>query len=117
MGDLGAGKTFFVKAVGEALGAKKVKSPSFVILEIHPTNKGFSLAHFDFYRLSSREIAHFEWPDYLFKPQYVSFIEWGEKLEPFLKGRDYFKITFKVASPGKRRVSLNTKLRKWLSST
>lgn len=117
IGNLGSGKTFFVQEVGYFLGARAVKSPSFVVLNIYSTQKKFDLAHFDFYRLSSKEISCFEWPDYLFRPSYVSFVEWGEKIEPFIKGREYFKIKFEYAPKGRRVLSLSSNLKKWLKHT
>jgi len=116
-GELGSGKTFFVQQIGKFLGAKAVKSPSFVVLEVHSTQKNFQIAHFDFYRFSVEEVSCFEWPDYLFRPEYVSFIEWGEKIEPFLKGKKYFKIKFETTTKNKRLLSLFSNLRKWLKNT
>ena len=113
-GDLGSGKTYFTQQIGYFLKAKRVKSPSFVILEIHKTCKDFYLAHFDFYRLSKKQVGDFEWSDFLFSPQYVSFIEWGEKIEPYLKNKKYFKIDFKIVSLRKRQIALSNNLEKWL---
>lgn len=53
-GELGAGKTTFVRGVGEALGARgAISSPTFVIARTHPTERGVPLVHVDAYRLSS----------------------------------------------------------------
>ncbi len=51
-GDLGAGKTTFVKALGKALGVKKViNSPTFTILKSYQMEDGRLLHHMDAYRL------------------------------------------------------------------
>jgi len=113
-GDLGSGKTFFVKQVAKNLGAAGVKSPSFVILEIHRTRKKFFLAHFDFYRLSEEDIKNFEWQDFIFNKKYVCFIEWGEKLKPFLKAKNAFEIMFKWLTAKDRKIILSPNLKKWL---
>ena len=49
-GDLGAGKTAFVKGVGEALGLKGVRSPSFTLVNEYRAEP-FLLVHADLYRL------------------------------------------------------------------
>lgn len=117
IGDLAAGKTFFTQKLGEYLGAKKIKSPTFNILQIHKTNKLFSLAHFDFYRLRDAEIDFFEWSDYLGKKEYVSLIEWGEKIKPKLSNEDFYEIRFDfVDNAEKRKLVLSNNLEKWLKN-
>ncbi len=55
-GDLGAGKTTFVKGLAEGLGVKaKVKSPSFNIMSVYDTDGGGKLVHIDAYRLDCAE--------------------------------------------------------------
>lgn len=56
VGDLGTGKTTFVRGMAEALGASApVKSPTFTLMNIYPTNDARvkRLIHLDFYRLGS----------------------------------------------------------------
>jgi len=116
IGDLGAGKTFFSQELGKELGANKIKSPTFVILHLHITNKDFDLAHFDFYRLNSKEIDFFEWSDYLGKSNYVSLIEWGERIKPKISQMKYFAITIKILENGQRDFILSNNLIKWLKN-
>lgn len=53
-GELGAGKTTFVRGMGAALGVRgSVTSPTFVLARTHPTASGPPLVHVDAYRLSS----------------------------------------------------------------
>lgn len=53
-GDLGAGKTTFVQFLAKALGiTEPVTSPTFAIEKQYPTVKGFTLHHFDWYRLAT----------------------------------------------------------------
>ena len=116
IGDLAAGKTFFTQALGKHLGAKKVKSPTFVVLEIHETDKKFKIAHFDFYRLQDKEIDWFEWSDYLGNPEYVSLVEWGEKIKPKLSNLNYFEIKMDFTDDeNKRKISLSNNLEQWLN--
>lgn len=78
-GDIGAGKTAFVKLVAEALGVtEKVTSPSFVILnEYHSAS--LPIYHFDLYRLEHvgiKTIAD-ELREYSIGKK-ITFVEWAE---------------------------------------
>lgn len=81
-GDLGAGKTTFVRFILQALGYKeKVKSPTYNLVEIHEIG-GMKLNHFDLYRFGSPE----EWfsggfDEYLSAEQTITLIEWPEKIK------------------------------------
>lgn len=53
-GELGAGKTTFVRGLGAALGVRgPIASPTFVLARTHPRDNGAPLVHVDAYRLSS----------------------------------------------------------------
>lgn len=87
-GDLGAGKTTFVRGVLRGLGHQgKVKSPTYTIVEPYEFfNK--TLYHFDLYRFTDEgewEAAGFR--EY-FNPQSVCFIEWPEKAAQLLPQAD-----------------------------
>ena len=75
-GDLGAGKTTFIKAICASLGVKDaMSSPSFSLVNEYHDEKGNSIYHFDLYRLKSPEEA-FEigMEEYLYSGNYC-FIE------------------------------------------
>ncbi len=77
-GDLGAGKTQFVKGFVAGLGSKAdVTSPTFVL--IHEYGDGrLPVYHFDFYRVESHEaISRLGFDDYIFGDG-VSMIEWAD---------------------------------------
>ena len=78
-GEIGAGKTAFVKLVAETLGIKeKVTSPSFVILnEYHSAN--IPVYHFDLYRLEHVGISTItdELREYS-EGRKITFVEWAE---------------------------------------
>lgn len=76
-GDLGTGKTEFVRGFTVALGDNiAVRSPSFSILNIYQTPK-INVYHFDFYRLAdSSELFQLGFDDYL-SGDGVCMIEWG----------------------------------------
>ena len=78
-GEIGAGKTAFVKLVAEALGVKeRVTSPSFVILnEYH--SAAIPIYHFDLYRLENTGISTIadELREYS-EGRKITFVEWAE---------------------------------------
>lgn len=87
-GDLGAGKTQLVRAVGHVLGVDNVKSPTFAIESIHHIpGEAFSFVHADLYRLEAAKIAVIQLEEYL-DDGHIVFVEWAEKWEkPPLENR------------------------------
>lgn len=78
-GDLGAGKTTFVKGLarGLSIDEKKVNSPTFVIMNVYDGR--LPLYHFDFYRLESHEdIGRIGYDEFLYGKG-VAVIEWAER--------------------------------------
>jgi tRNA threonylcarbamoyladenosine biosynthesis protein TsaE len=81
-GELGAGKTTFVRGACRALGvATAVTSPTYTIGQVYVAGGGREIAHLDLYRLDS---IHHEDPalldDYL-TPQRIGFVEWPSAAE------------------------------------
>src|SRR6056297_1681206 len=76
-GELGTGKTFFVRKVAEALNYENlVTSPTFVILNIYKAD--MMIYHFDLYRLErEQELENVGFSEYLNKNGIV-FVEWPE---------------------------------------
>jgi len=90
-GELGAGKTVFIKGLAKGLKVKEEpSSPSFVIINEY---KGkLPLYHFDVYRLDDiKEMNDLGYEEY-FYGNGVTVIEWVEKIEKLIKGR-WIKIT------------------------
>lgn len=78
-GEIGAGKTAFVKLVADALGVKEsVTSPSFVILNEYLSGK-IPIYHFDLYRLETEGVKTIidELREYS-QGKFLTFIEWAE---------------------------------------
>ncbi|MBQ3492876.1 MAG: tRNA (adenosine(37)-N6)-threonylcarbamoyltransferase complex ATPase subunit type 1 TsaE [Clostridia bacterium] len=79
-GDLGAGKTHFVKGVARFFGLDGVTSPTYAYLNVY----GDFIYHYDCYRLSCGEDAErLGLTDY-FNGDNVCFIEWAENIEDVL---------------------------------
>lgn len=76
-GDLGTGKTFFVKAIGKIFGINNVSSPTFAL--VNEYSGKFKIYHLDFYRIEkSEEIYDIGFNDYINDNEAIMFIEWGE---------------------------------------
>jgi tRNA threonylcarbamoyladenosine biosynthesis protein TsaE len=84
-GPMGAGKTTFIKAVCEELGATDlVSSPTFTLVNEYRTSGGESLYHIDFYRIKKlEEVFDFGIEEYLSSGSFC-FMEWPEKIEAIL---------------------------------
>ena len=84
-GDMGAGKTTFIKALcEEMLVLDNVTSPTFALINEYKTEIGSTIFHFDFYRIKSLSEAYdFGYEDYFYSGDYC-FIEWPELIESLL---------------------------------
>lgn len=109
-GDLGSGKTTFVKAVAKAFGLKNtVTSPTFVIEKIYRLdNQNFDhLIHIDAYRLESGdELKHIGWEEISKNPKNIIFIEWPENVKDILPS-NVKKIEFKFIDENTRSIDFN----------
>jgi len=84
-GEMGAGKTTFIKAICNFLKVEDVvSSPTFAIINEYLTSNNEQVYHFDFYRLKNTdELFDIGYEDYFFSNNYC-LIEWPEKIEEFL---------------------------------
>lgn len=106
IGDLGAGKTFLVRAIATELGAdpNEVASPSFAIVHEYPLPGGPPIIHIDGYRLSDRprEWMEIGIPEMLSGPG-LKLIEWPKRaFEQFEDS--HLEITIAVDDSGARNV-------------
>jgi tRNA threonylcarbamoyladenosine biosynthesis protein TsaE len=78
-GELGAGKTTFVRGAARALGVTEpVTSPTFVVGHLYDAPRG-RVAHLDLYRLGGLDDEDPGLLDPYFGPDLVTFVEWPER--------------------------------------
>jgi tRNA threonylcarbamoyladenosine biosynthesis protein TsaE len=93
-GDLGAGKTHFVKGLAEGLGTDAaVTSPTFTLIHEYPGGR-LPLYHFDFYRLEDEDEALKIGLDEYLDGDGLCVIEWGDKFPALLPAHtQWFRFT------------------------
>lgn len=110
-GDLGSGKTTWVRAMLRGLGfAGRVPSPTYTLLEQYAC-EGLSVVHLDLYRLSGdEELENLGLRDWLEEPNRWIVVEWPERA-PQLAERCDLNLTFSVQGSGGRRVTFAARTR------
>lgn len=104
-GNLGAGKTTFVKGFAKALGLKRpLKSPTYTIVKEYDLNN-FILYHIDAYRLETALEDDIDMAQFITEDA-VTFIEWAEFVEDYLP-ESYILISFTPASEEGREISVS----------
>ena len=103
-GDLGAGKTAFVRGMAKGLDStSRVTSPTFTI--VNEYSGKLELFHFDMYRLgNSEELFDIGWEDYLGRGG-VCVVEWSENVSDAFDGRE-IKVTIDKLSDTDRKITL-----------
>lgn len=124
-GELGGGKTTFLKGFGRGLGIKdRIKSPTFVIMRRYyiPTGDRRQATyrklpviscqlryfyHFDCYRIdSSKEILELGWEEIISNPENIVAVEWGDKIKNILPEKT-IKIIFKTKKENERELIIS----------
>ncbi len=104
-GQMGAGKTTFVRAICQVLGAVgNVSSPTFAIVnEYSLAETGDAVYHLDLYRLKTlQEAMDIGVENYLEDAAYC-FIEWPELIEPLLPP-DAVRIKLELVNDSQRKI-------------
>lgn len=107
-GEMGVGKTTFIKALCEVLGVTEpTSSPTFSLVNQYQTQDGITIYHFDVYRLKEeREAYDIGMEEYLDSGAW-NFIEWAEKI-PSLIPDAYSVIDLEKLSDGTRKLTLTS---------
>ena len=129
-GEIGAGKTVFIKGLAEGLGIKQiVTSPTFTLMKVYPlpyfatpkpravsslskesrgakAGRPKQLIHLDCYRINDPQaIADIGAPDYFGRPDTIAVIEWAEKIKPLLTGQ-IIGIEIKLKGKNMRKITV-----------
>jgi len=111
-GDLGSGKTTFVKGLAEGLKvADTITSPTFVMLKPYSAKikqRPIELVHVDAYRAENIEdIKSVGIEDYLDRSDTILAVEWAEKIAEILP-KNTIKIKFQTIDKDKREITYDT---------
>ena len=110
-GEMGAGKTIFVKGIGEQFGINNIISPTYVIYYEYEIKKSKKMIHIDLYNIEDRqEFKHLGLEKYLLPGNILCF-EWGEKVGEIiniLKGKGQLVyVKMKYVGEKKREITVN----------
>ena len=104
-GDLGAGKTQFVKGFARGLGVTaRVHSPSFTLVNVYAGGR-LPLFHLDLYRLETPEQILSAGLDEYLKPEGVAVIEWAERMiNDDARAENLRRVKIEILSETERRI-------------
>jgi len=105
-GELGSGKTTFIKAVCRELGViDLVSSPTFALIYEYKTRDDKVIYHLDLYRIRQvSELFDIGYEDYLYGDS-ICFIEWPEKAEHLLP-EDCLRVLISVENDNSRTLRI-----------
>ena len=109
-GEMGAGKTTFVRALCQEMGVNEVvNSPTFAIVnEYEIESEGEVIYHFDFYRINKiEEVFDMGYEDYFYSGR-ICLIEWPELVESLLPD-NVVRVEISVKDDGSRVLTIDTK--------
>lgn len=109
VGEMGVGKTTFVKAICEVLGVEDVvSSPTFSIVNEYTTAIGDVLYHFDFYRIEEEQEALDFGVEEYWDSGALCLMEWTEKVESLLP-EDILHVKIEELEEGVRKITVRNK--------
>lgn len=106
-GPLGAGKTAFVRGMARALGIRRVRSPSFILLNIYRDHH--TLYHLDLYRVEDLyELYEVGISDIFHDPEGIVAVEWPERA-PELLPSDHLWVQIEILGAQERRFTFTAR--------
>ncbi|MBL0742911.1 tRNA (adenosine(37)-N6)-threonylcarbamoyltransferase complex ATPase subunit type 1 TsaE [Chryseolinea sp. Jin1] len=106
-GEMGSGKTTFIKAICRAAGVEEaMSSPTFSIVNEYETREHSKIYHFDFYRIKHEAEAYDIGTEEYFYSGYPCFIEWPEKIPSLIPGRRA-KVSIQVENNTERTIVIS----------
>ena len=110
-GDLGTGKTVFMRGIGKYFGVENlIRSPSFTLINEYETKSGIYLIHADLYRLDNFSAESLGLDEYFYNDDVIIFIEWPDRLNYLdLNGEKVIKIYFEALNENERRIKFKFK--------
>lgn len=106
VGEMGAGKTTFVKTICDYLGVEDaVSSPTFSIVNEYTTAQGDTLYHFDFYRINEEQEALDFGVEEYWESGAFCFMEWPQKVESILPD-DVLEVKIEEKDKGIRIITV-----------
>ena len=106
-GDLGAGKTAFVRGLAKGLGSEAlVSSPTFNLMHEYQGGR-LPLYHFDLYRIKGEEIYSLGFDEYFEAPGCVCAVEWCERLDESALPPERMEVRIKKAD-GARIIEISS---------
>lgn len=104
-GNLGSGKTFFVKQICRAFGIDDVTSPTFSIVNEYYGD--IKIYHFDFYRINKLvELEDIGFDEYIDDVESIIFIEWADMFPEILPTKKIYNVNFIKAENEERVISI-----------
>ena len=106
-GELGAGKTVFVKGFAKALGIKsKIKSPTFVLMKKYKVSSEINLYHLDCYRIEDhKDIRIPELKEIFSESHNIVLVEWAERVKKILP-KKYIKVYMDHVNKNTRKINI-----------
>ena len=105
-GEMGVGKTAFVRGFASYFGIRGIKSPTYSIVNEH-RGADTSIFHFDMYRVESEDdLLSIGFYDYLARRGYC-IVEWSENIDEFIPEDAIFVTISRTENPEFRTIEIN----------
>lgn len=105
IGEIGCGKTYFIRAFCRKLGINHVTSPTFHIVNTY-IKDDVKIYHFDFYKLiAEQELTDIGFDDYMNDKKAIKLIEWADMFPDLMPSRRY-EVIFEVMKDFTRSISM-----------